>query len=102
VSRIAIDRVTFVIDVEKPLNERGGSPGLDKVFERHPKMGRHPTEIWLDDTTVPSVIVLRDPVSGEEECVPLSNVKGYRTSASRDAAAAYRTNGKPVKSTKAA
>lgn len=101
-ARISIDRVTFLLDVEKPLGMQGRSEGLDKVFERHPRMGRHPVEIWLDDSTMPSTVVLRDPNSGEEECVPMSNVKGYRLTASRDAAAAHRAKSATPKPAKVA
>jgi hypothetical protein len=73
-SRIALERVVFEENIDKPLNEQGASPGLDKVFELSPKMGRYPTELFLDG----NLIIVRDPKSGREELVPLSFVRQMR------------------------
>jgi hypothetical protein len=97
VGRVAIERVVFVDHVEKPLGMGGKSEGLDKVFEREPKMGRLHTEIWLDDSTMPALIVLQHAQSGEEECVPVTQVKSMRTVKSRADARKYREDAAKAK-----
>jgi hypothetical protein len=90
VSRLAVERVVFLENVDKPLGLGGRSEGLDKVFERNPKMGRLHTEIWLDDSTMPATVILQHADSGEEECVPYTLVRSCRMVASRATAKKYR------------
>jgi hypothetical protein len=73
-SRIALERVVFFENLDKPLNEKGASPGLDRIFERHPKMGRFGYELWLDG----EIIIIRDPKSGREEEAHVTTARQWR------------------------
>lgn len=73
-SRIELERVVLIDHIDKPLNKSGASPGMDKVFERNPKMGRWACRLYWDGPVVQIV----DPESEEVEEVPLHFVRQMR------------------------
>lgn len=80
-SRIPLDRVVLVENVDHPLNEHGKQAGLDKIFDRRPTMGRRQFELFWDS----GLVVIRNPKSGHEEQVPIHMVRQMRTVASVEA-----------------
>lgn len=78
-SRVALERVVFRENVNKPMNEHGKSPGMDKVFETHPTLARQGYSLFWEA----GFVIIVDQKSGEEEHVPGSVVLQQRPAKNR-------------------
>lgn len=77
---IELERVVFDVDVDKPRTKTGSVPGGDKVFDRARTGRTDRYELFLIDR---SFVVIRDPESGNEECVPFPRIKQFRVKAEK-------------------